>query len=323
MRLKRVRVVGDEGGPSVAAERGGRWIALAPLTQEPWARDMLALLSGGATLRAEIEALVADATPAPLTDDVLLPFEPRSLRAFSIYPAHVEQSARVLVRRFFPKPAAVAMRLFERVTRRTFPPLKPSAHFYEQPAFYVGNHTAFLADGETLPWPSHSDRVDYELELGFVLAAPVADATPQEGEAAIGGFFLVNDWSARDVQAAEYRHGMFGPAVKAKSFNNSMGSVVVTADELLGRAGALRGVVRVNGEVWAETSTAGAAHSLGALVACASAGERLAPGDVFATGTLPRGSGLELDRWVQPGDVVELELEGGLGTLTNTIGPRG
>lgn len=323
MRLKRVHVVGDGGGSSIAVERDGSWVALAPLTQEPWARDMLALLAGGAALRADVEALIAQATPAPLTDEVLLPFEPRSLRAFSIYPAHVEQSARVLVRRFFPKPAGVAMRLFERMTRRTFPPLKPSAHFFEQPAFYVGNHTAFRADGETLPWPSHSDRLDYELELGFVLAAPVADATPGEGEAAIGGFFLVNDWSARDVQAAEYRHGMFGPAVKAKSFNNSMGSVVVTADELLPRAGSLRGVVRVNGEVWAETSTAGAAHSLGALVASASAGERLAAGDVFATGTLPRGSGLELDRWVKPGDVVELELDGGLGTLTNTIGARG
>ncbi|HYV16838.1 MAG TPA: fumarylacetoacetate hydrolase family protein, partial [Conexibacter sp.] len=96
---------------------------------------------------------------------------------------------------------------------------------------------------------------------------------------------------------------------------------VVTADELLDRAADLRGAIRVNGEVWSETSTAGAAHALGALVARASAGERLAPGDVFATGTVPRGSGLELDRWIQPGDVVELELER-LGTLTNTIGAR-
>ena len=321
MRLKRVRVAGDDVGPSVAVGRQGQWVALAPLSGEPWARDLVALLTGGAELRGRVEQLVATVNPAPLEDDVLLPFEPRSLRAFSIYPAHVEQSARVLVKRFFPKPAGAVLRLFERVTRRTFPPLKPNAQFFEQPAFYVGNHTAFLADGDTMPWPSHTGHLDYELELGFVLAAPVADATLQEGEAAIGGFFLVNDWSARDVQAAEYRHGIFGPVVKAKTFNNSMGAVVVTADELLDRAANLRGTVRVNGEVWSETSTAGAAHSLGALVVQASAGERLAPGDVFATGTLPGGSGLELDRWIQPGDVVELELEH-LGTLTNTIGAR-
>jgi 2-keto-4-pentenoate hydratase/2-oxohepta-3-ene-1,7-dioic acid hydratase in catechol pathway len=307
---------------SVAVERDGRWVALAPLTDEPWARDLVALLAGGAMVRERVAKLVEGAESAPLADDeVLLPFEPRSLRAFSIYPAHVEQSARVLVKRFFPKPAAVAMRGFERVTGRTFPPLKSNAAFREQPAFYVGNHTAFLADGATMPWPSHTDFLDYELELGFVLAAPVADATPQEGEAAIGGFFLINDWSARDVQADEYRHGIFGPVVKAKTFNNSIGAVVVTADELLARAGSLDARVRVNGEAWSETSTAGAAHSLGALVARASAGERLAPGDVFATGTIPLGSGLELDRWIRPGDVVELELDG-IGTLTNTIGAR-
>jgi 2-keto-4-pentenoate hydratase/2-oxohepta-3-ene-1,7-dioic acid hydratase in catechol pathway len=321
MRLKRVRAVGDAEA-SVAVERDGRWIALAPLSDEPWARDLLALLAGGGETRELIARLVADAEPVPLLDEVLLPFGPRSLRAFSIYPAHVEQSARVLVTRFFPKPAAYALRLFERVTRRTFPPLEPNAQFFEQPAFYVGNHTAFLADGETMPWPSHTGHLDYELELGFVLSAPASDATPQEGEAAIGGFVLINDWSARDVQAEEYRHGIFGPVVKSKTFNNSMGTIVVTADELLQRAGALRARVRVNGEIWSETSTAGAAHSLGALVARASAGEQLAPGDVFATGTIPRGSGLELDRWIAPGDVVELELDG-LGTLTNTIGARG
>jgi 2-keto-4-pentenoate hydratase/2-oxohepta-3-ene-1,7-dioic acid hydratase in catechol pathway len=321
VRLKRVQVAGDDAGPSVAVEHDGRWIALAPLSQEPWARDLVALLAGGAELRERVGQLVASAASAPLADDVLAPLEPRSLRAFSIYPEHVEQSARVLVRRFFPKPAGAAMRLFERATGRTFPPLKPNATFLEQPAFYVGNHTAILADGQTMPWPSHTAYLDYELELGFVLAAPVADATPQQGEAAIGGFFLVNDWSARDVQADEYRHGIFGPVIKSKTFNNSIGTVLVTADELLDRAAGLRGTVRVNGELWAETSTAGAAHSLGALVARASAGERLAPGDVFATGTVPRGSGLELDRWIQPGDVVELALEG-LGTLTNTIGAR-
>src|SRR3954470_17201634 len=115
---------------------------------------------------------------------------------------------------------------------------------------------------------------------------------------------------------------MFGPAVKSKSFATSIGSTVVAAGELLARAGSLRAVVRVNGETWSETSTAGAAFSLGELVAYASRGEQLGPGDVFATGTLPGGSGRELDRWIQPGDVVELELDG-VGTLTNTVGPRG
>jgi 2-keto-4-pentenoate hydratase/2-oxohepta-3-ene-1,7-dioic acid hydratase in catechol pathway len=250
-----------------------------------------------------------------------LPFRPRSLRAFSIYPGHIEQSSRMLAKRFFPPAVATVIDTYEGLTGRTFPPLKPGRRFLGAPAMYVGNHTATFADGEVVPWPSHTGFLDYELELGFVLAHEVRDATAAEGVAAIGGFFVVNDWSARDVQADEYRHGAFGPAVKSKTFANSLGPVVVTADELLARAGSLRGTVRVNGDTWSTTSTAGAAHTLGDLVAHASRGETLGPGDVFATGTLPRGSGLELDRWVQPGDVVELELED-LGTLTNTVGAR-
>jgi 2-keto-4-pentenoate hydratase/2-oxohepta-3-ene-1,7-dioic acid hydratase in catechol pathway len=291
---------------TVVAEAGGRW--------HPIAGDLLDLL---AATPAEREAAI-DRERVVDEPAGALPFAPRSLRAFSIYPEHIEQSGRVLAKRFFPRPAGVAIGAFEGVTRRTFPALRPKL---EQPAMYVGNHTATLGDGEVVAWPSHTRFLDYELELGFVLAREVRDATPAEGEAAIGGFFVVNDWSARDVQADEYRHGMFGPAVKSKSFANSIGAVVVTADDLLARAGGLRGTVRVNGATWSETSTAGAAFSLGDLVAYASRGETLAPGDVFATGTVPRGSGLELDRWVQAGDVVELELEE-LGTLTNTVGPR-
>ena len=309
MKLRRVLL---DGEPAVAVfdETTGRWLA--------GEGDVLSVLAMSATERDRLLADLREANAA-VDPERRLPFASRSLRAFSIYPEHLEQSARVLATRFFPKPAGAVIQAYERATRRTFPPLKPKGAALEQPAMYVGNHTAMLADGDRIPWPSHTRFLDFELELGFVLVAEVIDATPAEGEAAIGGFFVLNDWSARDVQAEEYRHGTFGPAVKSKTFNNAMGSVVVTADELLVRAGSLRGWVRVNGETWSETSTAGAAHSLGDLVAHASRGERLGPGDVFATGTVPRGSGLELDRWVRPGDVVELELEE-LGTLTNTVG---
>jgi len=252
---------------------------------------------------------------------VSLPFEPRSLRAFSVYADHNVAAARTLVKRFWPKPAGAAIGGFERVTGRDFPALKPGGSFFEEPSFYIGNHTAFLGDGETLPWPGHTDFLDFELELGFVISREVADATPEEGAAAIGGFFVINDWSARDVQAHEYREGMFGPAVKSKSFATGIGADVVDASELLGRWNELRATVEVNGETWSATSTAGAAHSPGDLVAFASRGERVGPGDVFAMGTVPNGCGLELDRWVAPGDEVRLEIEG-VGTLTNRVGER-
>jgi len=295
-----------------------RWVSL------PWDDDLLTLLSAGAERRAEIASLIessADdesAAADPATAE--LPFTPRSMRAFSLWPSHYEGSARMLVKRFFPRPVQRLAAGFERATGRTFPPFKPKASFYETPAFYLGNHTAILADGEEMPWPSHTDYLDFELELAFVLASPLADATPVQAREAIGGWFVLNDWSARDVQAEEVRHGVFGPAVKSKTFANSIGADVLTADELPDWQ-AVTGRVRVDGAVWCEGATAGAAHGVGEMLAHASAGERLDAGDIVSTGTMPGCCGLELDRWIEPGQTVELEIDG-IGTLANKIGAR-
>jgi 2-keto-4-pentenoate hydratase/2-oxohepta-3-ene-1,7-dioic acid hydratase in catechol pathway len=243
------------------------------------------------------------------------------MRAFSLWPSHYEGSARTLVKRFFPAPVRRAAAAYEGLTRRTFPPFRPNKRFYEVPAFYLGNHAAMLADGEEMPWPSHTEYLDFELELACVLARPVGpDPTPEEARAAIGGWLVLNDWSARDVQAEEARHGVFGPAVKCKTFANSLGSDVLSADELPDWT-AVTGRVRVDGEVWCEGSTAGPAHDIGELIASAATGERLEPGDLIATGTMPGCCGLELDRWIQPGQTVELEIDG-IGTVSNRIGAR-
>jgi len=284
----------------------------------------VALLAGGAAARTAVEKLldaVADdgsvtANPAQAG----LPFAAGSLRAFSLWEAHYEGSARMLVKRFFPKPVQRVAAAYERVTRRTFPPFKPNRRFYEVPAFYVGNHAAMLADGEEMPWPSHTEYLDFELELAFVLARPLANPTPTEAREAIGGWLVLNDWSAREVQAEEARHGMFGPAVKSKTFANSLGPDVVSVDELPDWRTAT-GRVRVDGEVWCEGGTTEPAHDVGEMLAYAAAGERLEPGDVISTGTMPGCCGLELDRWIQPGQTVELEIDG-IGTLANRIGGR-
>ncbi len=211
------------------------------------------------------------------------------------------------------------METFERVTRRTFPPLKPKPAFYERPEMYVANHTAIVADGEPMWWPRHTRALDFELELAFVLAHPLVDASPQEAADAVGGWLVMNDWSARDVQADEARRSVFGPAVKAKTFASSLGCDVLTADALPDWRRAT-GRVRVDGELWCEGTTAGAQHDVGAMLAHASAGERLESGDVFSTGTIPGCCGLELDRWIRPGQTVQLEIDG-IGTLTNRIDP--
>jgi 2-keto-4-pentenoate hydratase/2-oxohepta-3-ene-1,7-dioic acid hydratase in catechol pathway len=244
---------------------------------------------------------------------------PRALRAFSVFERHQVQAARGLVRRYMPGAARAVVSGFESLSRRTFPAFKPKKLFYEKPLFYMGNHLTLYPHGADLPWPAYSRDLDFELELGFVLARTLRDASEADASGAIGGFFVVNDVSARDTQWREYRESVFGPVVKAKTFATAMAVEVVTADEILPRVDALRGSVRVNGETWAKGSTSGMQHSPAAMVAYASEGEELRPGEVFATGTLPGCCGLEIDRWIEPGDEVELEIEG-VGTLRNRIG---
>ncbi len=310
MKLRR----GPEGLIAEAAD--GRWFAL------PGESDLVDFLARGeearAAAQAALERIAADPDAAVADPaSAALPFAPRSMRAFMLWESHYVASARALVKHFFPPPAARVVAGYERISGRTFPKLKPNRRFYETPSFYVANHASLLADGEEMWWPSHTRFLDFELELAFVLAAPLADATPAEAAAAVGGWFVLNDWSARDVQAEDLRESPFGPVVKSKTFANSVGADVITADELPDWQTAT-GRVRVDGEVWCEGATAGAAHDVGAMLAYASAGERLQPGDVFSTGTMPGCCGLELDRWIQVGQTVELEIDG-IGTLRNRI----
>jgi 2-keto-4-pentenoate hydratase/2-oxohepta-3-ene-1,7-dioic acid hydratase in catechol pathway len=285
--------------------------------------DLLSFLAGGEIVERRALALLEASrgdelvTADPAT--AALPFKPRSIRAFMVWDTHYTASARMMVKRFFPPPVAAIAGGFERVTGKTFPPFKPKERFYRVPAFYMANHTALLADGEPMWWPSHTRFLDFELELACVLARPIADATAEEARAAVGGWFVMNDWSARDVQVDDARHNPFGPVVKAKTFANSIGSDVVTASAIEDWR-AMTGRVRVDGEAWCEGTTAGAVHDIGDMLAYASAGERLEAGDVISTGTMPGCCGLELDRWIKPGQTVELEIDG-IGTVANTIDP--
>jgi 2-keto-4-pentenoate hydratase/2-oxohepta-3-ene-1,7-dioic acid hydratase in catechol pathway len=315
----------------IAQAEDGQWISLAAARElvgngsglsELQAADLVAFLAAGESTREAAREAIAAAANSPGTaaadpGDAILPFQPRSMRAFMLWESHYVASARMLVKRFFPPPVAKVVAGYERVTRKTFPKLKPNKRFYETPCFYVANHATVLADGEEMWWPSHTKFLDFELELAFVLAKPLADASPEEAADAVGGWFVLNDWSARDVQAEDARDNPFGPVVKSKTFANSIGADVISADELPDWQTAT-GRVRVDGELWCGGTTAGAVHDVGAMLAYASAGERLEPGDVISTGTMPGCCGLELDRWIQAGQTVELEIDG-IGTLRNRI----
>src|SRR3954451_11570580 len=126
--------------------------------------------------------------------EAALPFRPRSLRAFMLYEQHVIDSSRMLVKRFFPRPAWRVVSAFERVSRRPFPKLKPNARFHEAPTFYVANHTSVLADRQPMWWPSHTKWLDFELELACLLARAIPDATPEGAVEAVGRRFGLKGW---------------------------------------------------------------------------------------------------------------------------------
>jgi 2-keto-4-pentenoate hydratase/2-oxohepta-3-ene-1,7-dioic acid hydratase in catechol pathway len=172
----------------------------------------------------------------------------------------------------------------------------------------MGNHLTFVPSATDVQAPSYSTALDYELELGFVLSRPLFNASPQEAVKAIGGFVVLNDLSARDVQRAEMESG-FGPQ-KAKHFVSSMSDTVVTADAVLPRVEELVASVRINGREVAKPSTRGMQYSLGEVLAHASKSEALYPGELFGTGTLPGGSGMENGCWLKSGDELHLSIEG-------------
>lgn len=334
MQLKRVQLT--DGQLSVAVWHGGQWLPLLPALEllraqgqpitsdlEAASVDLIALLAAGELLRdnllALLDALQSDwpALTQRITPTPVLPFQPRSFRDFMLWEQHVIAATRGLVRHFLPQ-LWVSLAAHEASTGETHPQLRPRPIWYEQPIYYMGNHLSFRPDGATIPWPSYTRALDYELELGIVIARPVASPSPEVALQAIGGFTVVNDFSARDVQYREMTEGLFGP-VKAKNFASAMGAVVVTADEVLPYVNNLQVEVRVNGEVWGRGNTAGMQHSLGQAVAYAALGEQLLPGELLASGTIPGCCGVEIDRWLAPGDLVELEIER-VGTLRNSIG---
>lgn len=211
--------------------------------------------------------------PAPT-----LPVVPASLRCFLGWDEHWDLAAHNLVRRNLPR-AVPFIRGFEMLTRRTFPALRPGPGFDDHPIYYTGNHLTVVADGADVEWPSYSRVLDFELEFGAVVTRPIRDASEREAEASIGGYVVFDDISARDTQWEEQRRTPFGPVVKTKTFASSMGADVVTPDEVAAHVDSLAAAVRVNGELWSTTSTAGMRYSMGESLAFASRGESIYPGE--------------------------------------------
>lgn len=200
--------------------------------------------------------------------------------------------------------------------------------WYEIPVFYFSNPYATIGPNAAIPIPPGSNALDYELEIAAVAGRGGSNLSSSEAERCIAGFTIMNDWSARDLQRREMALNM-GP-VKGKDFATSLGPMLVTPDELAAyrkdRAYDLTMTASVNGVEYSRASFADIFWSIPEMLAYASRGTRIAPGDVVGSGTCGTGCILELSLvhgeeaypWLRPGDVVELAVDQ-LGSLRNHV----
>lgn len=200
--------------------------------------------------------------------------------------------------------------------------------WYRIPIFYFSNVSEIRGPGEPVWCPAASQELDYELEVAALIDTPVHDLSADRGEEAIGGYMILNDWSARDLQREETAVRL-GPA-KGKDFASSIGPWLVTPDELadtrLRKGFDLSMAATVNGTELSRGTWADAQFSFGEMIARASADVRLRPGDLIGSGTVGTGCLLEvrdriLKRYLEPGDEVTLAVDR-LGTLTTPIVAR-
>jgi 2-keto-4-pentenoate hydratase/2-oxohepta-3-ene-1,7-dioic acid hydratase in catechol pathway len=189
--------------------------------------------------------------------------------------------------------------------------------WYEIPVYWKGNPDTVLGPDATVAWPHYTAKLDFELEVAAIIGRRVWKASIEEAEAAIGGYTVFNDWSARDIQFREMEVSL-GPGL-GKDFASSIGPCITTPDEF--DIATARMAARVNGEIWAEGGLGSMLYTFPQVIAHLSQEQPLLPGDLLGSGTVGRGCGLELDRWIEPGDVVELEVQG-IGVLRNAVGAR-
>lgn len=200
--------------------------------------------------------------------------------------------------------------------------------WYRLPIFYFSNVSEIRGPDDPVWAPRDSVELDYELEVGALIDTPVRDLPLERADAAIGGYLVINDWSARDLQREETTVRL-GPA-KGKDFATSIGPWLVTPDELAdARAGTAYDfamTAQVNGVETSRGRWSDARFSFGQMIERASADAGLRPGDLLGSGTVGTGCLLEvrdetLGRYLQPGDEVVLEVER-LGRLRTPVQAR-
>jgi len=251
--------------------------------------------------RAEAKLLAPIPQPPQMRD--FLCFEKHLVQAF--------QAARRLRASRSPDPQAALAEMEAKGV------LAVPQTWYERPIYYHPSRFSVCGHEDDVPWPAYCEALDFELEFGCYIGRSGKDIPRDRARDHVFGYTIFNDFSARDEQTKEMA-GQLGPG-KGKDFDNAnaMGPCLVTADELADPY-RLEMTVRVNGEEWGRGNSRDMRWKFEDCIAHAARSETLHPGEFFGSGTVGNGCGLEQLRFLAPGDVVELEVEG-IGTLRNRV----
>ena len=182
----------------------------------------------------------------------------------------------------------------------------------KEPIFFSKATSALIPHEADIVIPGWlNDRVDHEAELALIIGKPCSNVEEEEAASFIGGYSILNDVTARDMQKKDIDHG--NPWFRSKSIDTfcPMGPFFVPADAIAD-PGKLQIRLTVNGEVRQKANTSSMIFSIPKLVSSISRYMTLQPGDVIATGT-PEGVSP-----IKDGDVVEITITG-LGTLRNRV----
>lgn len=269
--------------------------------------EILDLLNAPAEVRRDLDLSAGRAQKLPIEAATFaVPVQPRAMRDFLVFEAHIAGMKKT-------EPGGGGV-----------PP-----QWYEAPTFLFMNPWSVVPTGAEIPMPPFTERLDFELEVAMIVKHTVRDVPIEEAHEHIAGFCLLNDWSARDVQAGEMRVGL-GPS-KGKDFANTLGPWLTTPDELEpyreGDRYALEMSVAINGEIVGTDNLRNMSWSFEEMLVHASRDAWVGAGDVLATGTASQGALSE--RWARAGgelvipplavgDVVTMTVAG-LGTIENRI----
>ncbi|GAB4232091.1 MAG: fumarylacetoacetate hydrolase family protein [Methyloligellaceae bacterium] len=333
--MKLATVIGPDGTPQIGALIAGD-SAIALLQKgaialegkpSPHFNSMLALLRGGP--EAMYSALmVQDFVASQKPDDSIIPVRlasflaplpvPESLRDAMAFEDHIINATRTAG---LGPLGRLDEKLEKLLGRRTTLAYALNRGWYQRPLYYKGNRFSVVGHGAEVQMPAYSRKFDYELEWGVIIGKAGRDIPQKKARDHIAGYTLFNDFSARDVQLAEMK-GRLGPA-KSKDFDtgNAIGPWLVTPEEIRDPY-KITMTASVNGEEWSRGTTADMHWTFEQIISYISRSETLHPGEFIGSGTcsgrMGRGCGLELNRFLRPGDTVELSAEH-IGSLRNTV----